>query len=118
MTDKPIRDFSEEVVVFLHDTYNFTNMSNITTVVVDAMQLAQGMAELEGYQKKAVVIKAVTQFVDDTDAMGSLEPVLLRLVPVMIDNLIAADRQKLILHPQVGTGVLACIGICKNGKKK
>jgi hypothetical protein len=102
-----------DIVLHLHFAFEHLSMNNLVEVVVRAMEIAQKLESLEGPQKKEVVMRAVTRFVDEKDLLGPLEDVLLNLVPVMIDNLVAADRNKLMIHPQVVCAARGCFAFLK-----
>ena len=102
-----------EIVEYLHSAFNDLSTGNLVQVVVTSMEMVQVMDGFNGSRKKKVVIDSVTRFVDEKDLLGPMEDILLNLVPVMIDNLIAADRGKLVLHPQVTKTAMGCFSLCK-----
>lgn len=91
------------------------NITYVSDVVVSAMEIAESLENMPGWRKKEIVVHGVTQFVDDTDMLGPSETLVLRAVPHMIDNLIAADQHRLKIHPNVKKAGLWLFGIC--GKK-
>ena len=104
MRTGPVADATNALIAYLREHFTVITMSNLMEAVVASMELAQEMKDLEGEQKKDVVIGGICEFLDERDLFGPLESVMLNLVPVAIDNLVAADRQRLKLHPQVTKG--------------
>ena len=104
------------LVSYLRSIYDKPSMGSVVEMVVRAMEMVQCMKGLPtGAQKKAVVMRSLQQFIDDTDMMGVMEPVVLNIIPVMIDNLVAADRHKLKIHP-AAVGCFSYIKKKINGK--
>ena len=101
------------IVSLLNGAFGDPSMANLVDVVVKAMEIAQEADVFSGTEKKEIVITSVTRFIDEKDMLGRFEDMMIDVVPVMIDNLIAADRQKLKLHPQVVTVARGCFGFCK-----
>lgn len=91
---------TNQLVECLHSTYDSATLSNVTEATASCMVLVQHMSGFSGEEKKAVVVAAVTKFVDDTDLSGVMEPVVLQLIPVVIDQLVAADHNQLRLRPR------------------
>ena len=110
-----------EIVALLHESFSTASLSNITGIVVKGMEVVGAMEDLSGKVKKGIVMDSTIRFIDDTDAMGVLEPIVLEMIPFVIDNLIAADKNQLVLHPQIKKTVYRCFGLKykhKNNKKK
>lgn len=73
---------------------------NITTIVINLMQLVEKYPDLTGEQKKKLVIHVVKNFIKDkTD--NEEEEVLLTFVdiflPTLIDTLVSVDKKKIVI---------------------
>lgn len=105
MTESELATLTNELVDRLVDSlregFRNPNWYNITNCVVSGMEFVGPMKGLSGAQKKMVVIQAVTRFVDETDMMGTLEPFVLGTLPVVIENVISADKHRLTLNPRI-----------------
>lgn len=69
--------------------------SDIPDMVIVAMKHVEGFGVLSGADKKSAVIKIVTRLVDESDLCGPMEPLVLAIIPGMIDNLVEVDRGRL-----------------------
>lgn len=110
--------YVQKLVDLLHTVFDTVSLGNLINVVIEGMEMVGEMEHLSGVMKKRIVMDGVTEFVDEKDALGVMEPILLDLIPVVIDQLIAADKQSLNLHPQVKEIARSCLGFCKTSKKK
>lgn len=73
---------------------------NITTIVINLMQLVEKYPDLTGEQKKKLVIHVVKKFIKDkTD--NEEEEVLLTFVdiflPTLIDTLVSVDKKEIVI---------------------
>lgn len=73
---------------------------NITTIVINLMQLVEKYPDLTGKQKKKLVIHVVKKFIEDkTD--NEEEEVLLTFVdiflPALIDTLVLVDKKEIVI---------------------
>lgn len=73
---------------------------NLTSILIYTLQFLGTLKGIPGTTKKKMAINSIIRFVDATDMTGDLEPVVLRVLPTMIDNLISVDNQKLVINPK------------------
>ena len=75
------------------------SMSTVSLVLIDLMESVEKFTILNGYQKKEAVKTVIAVLVDESDIAGELEPVVLRLIPILIDNFIEIkDGSKLSIN--------------------
>lgn len=72
-----------------------TPSSRLPEVIIDAMKIVERIGKLTGNQKKRAVIGVIVELVDSWNIGGSMEPVLLSMIPAMIDTFVVADKGKL-----------------------
>lgn len=102
-------------LIRLFDEPTYENLSNI---LIYSMQFIGKLKKLPGETKKLMVINSIVRFVDISDISGELEPIVLKMLPVMIDRLIAVDKHKIKLNPQAKGFVLKAFGLCRSLLKK
>lgn len=71
------------------------NVSKIPEVVGDVMHIVERTGKLSGAQKKKAAVGLVVQVVDDWNLGGALEPMVLQMIPGLIDTLLMAEKGKL-----------------------
>lgn len=94
----------EKYVDNLYATLSESNLSltkeNITTIVINLMQLVQKYPDLTGIQKKNLVIYVVKKFIEDKTDKEE-EEVLLTFVdiflPTLIDTLVSIDKKEIVI---------------------
>lgn len=92
----------DSIVRYFHDTveYDFT-YAEIPTLVIKAMKHVQSFKGMKGEQKKALVIEVVTRLIDESDVCGPMEPVILSVIPTMIDSIVSVDKGQLRIKPKL-----------------
>jgi hypothetical protein len=73
---------------------DFKDISQLPILVVQAMVVAGKYRNLSGAQKKECVTKVVVHFIDETDLMDSLLP----MIPVLIDQIIVVNNGELAIN--------------------
>lgn len=96
------------LVQSLLDRYQKITFENLPDVLIECMKFVSDSRELSGPEKKRVVIATVVDLVDASDLAGSLEPVVLHMLPHMIDKLIAVEKKQISINPSVYKGLTAC----------
>lgn len=102
-------------LIQLFDSPTYENLSNI---LIYSIQFVGQAEKLPGETKKQMVINSLVRFVDISDITGDLEPVVLKMLPVMIDRLIAVDKHRIKLNPRTKTLLVQAWGVCKSLVKK
>lgn len=69
-----------------------TVLSRLPEVITDAMKLVERIGKLSGVQKKRAVVGVVVELVDSWNIGGSMEPMLLAMIPVMIDTFVSVEN--------------------------
>lgn len=82
------------------------SLTNITDIVVKLMQLVSKYNKLSGIDKKNLVLETIQQLIkdsvpNDTMEYELLENCLLQVVPIMINHMIAIDKNQLIINARV-----------------
>jgi hypothetical protein len=88
-------------------------MKDLPSTVVQSMMsvekyAAPGGERLTGPQKKEVVTRLLAKIVDDSNALGSLEPIFLSMVPYIIDTLVQVDRDELVINEKTAARARGC----------
>ena len=104
----------KEVVGFSHGIRKVISWGNITGMVSAAMVAVESYKMLGGSQKKRVVVRVITELVDESDAMGKLEPFVLYSLPILIDQIVEADGGSLRLNRKNITKIKQFIDFLKS----
>ena len=97
----------DEVKILLDKVMEVVNnktisMANIISITTDLMSILGKINDLNGKEKKKLVIQLLYILIEEFDA-GSLEifdPILKELVPIIIDNLISVEKGKIKFNKQ------------------
>lgn len=82
-------------------------LEDIPNLILKIMRISEDLEDenegtiLTGSQKKDLVIKTIVFLLDESDITGSLEPILLPMLPTMIDNLIDVDKGNIIISRKI-----------------
>lgn len=117
-------DYDAELVSVLIRTFHQPRMENLAQMLMYSMKFAGGLKDKSGVRKKHIVMASILKVVDDTDMAGELEPVVMLMLPDLIDNLVAVDKNKLVINPRakkvaytVASLVKTLFSKCKCNKK-
>lgn len=94
-------NYDEKIVEDLLYTFSKPSLENLTSMLVRTMQLVGSMKGKTGLEKKTIVVACIREVVDRSDVMGELEPFILEVLPTLIDNLVAIDKNRLVINPRV-----------------
>ena len=92
---------AKTIVETLAESMDTFNVEKLMEVLPELMRHVQVYKNLNGEQKKKLVIKMINHLVDITDSPGDDEiwdPILKRMVPGIIDTLVKVDKKKLVLR--------------------
>jgi hypothetical protein len=76
-------------------------MDKIPTIIIHSMEIVEKFSNLVGYQKKELVVNVVTKVLDESDIAGDFEPLILQMVPVLIDQFVEVDQGKLKINTKL-----------------
>jgi len=86
---------------------------NITTIVINLMQLVEKYPDLTGEQKKLLVIHVIKKFIKDITDKEE-EEVLLTFVdiflPTLIDTLVSVDKKEILI--KIKKNFSSCFPCC------
>jgi len=103
-----------ELVQKLTQLFREPTFDNITNILIYTMQFLGRLKGVPGQKKKEIAVNSIVHFVDITDMTGDLEPVVLRILPGMIDNLIAVDKHSLVINPRAKNIFRKALGLVKS----
>lgn len=92
---------AKTIVESLAESMETFTIEKMMEVLPELMRHVQVYKNLNGEQKKKLVIKMINHLVDITDSPGDDEiwdPILKRMVPSIIDTLVKVDKKKLVLR--------------------
>jgi len=90
------------------------SIENIMTILPELIKHVQKYKQLNGPQKKKMIVSMLKHLVDITDGPGNDElwdPIIKRLIPSIIDVLVKVDKGKLKLNTSPckwGVGLFKC----------
>ena len=87
---------------------------NLTSVLIYTLQFLGTLKSVPGETKKKMAINSIIRFVDVTDMTGDLEPVVLKVLPRMIDSLISVDKHNLVINPKAKGIFSKVVGVVKS----
>ena len=97
---RPIKEVSRELGI---------SAEKIVDILPKIIAYVQKFKKLSGDQKKALIIQILNVIIDKTDGPGDdavFDPILKRLVPVLIDTFIKIENKELKFKPP------GCLGKC------
>ena len=105
MNETDVQDFVEAIAT------NFKNISSekIIELLPKIIQYVQKYKNLTGEQKKALIIRILNLIIDKTDGPGDdeiFDPILKRMVPVLIDTFVKIGKNKISFKKP------GCLGKC------
>ena len=92
---------AKTIVESMAESMETFTIEKMMEVLPKLMKHVQVYKNLNGEQKKKLVIKMINHLVDITDSPGDDEiwdPILKRMVPSIIDTLLKVDDKKLVLR--------------------
>ena len=98
-------DFIEALAI----TFKDISAEKIVDILPKIIAYVQKFKKLSGDQKKALIIQILNVIIDKTDGPGDdavFDPILKRLVPVLIDTFIKIENKELKFKPP------GCLGKC------
>ena len=98
-------DFIEAIAI----TFKNISAEKIVDILPKIIAYVQKFKKLSGDQKKALIIQILNVIIDKTDGPGDdaiFDPILKRLVPVLIDTFIKIDNKELKFKTP------GCLGKC------
>ena len=98
-------DFIEALAI----TFKDISAEKIVDLLPKIIAFVQKFKKLSGDQKKALIIQILNVIIDKTDGPGDdevFDPILKRLVPILIDTFIKIENKELKFKPP------GCIGKC------
>lgn len=103
-----------DLVTKLIALFRQPTFDNLTNVLIYTLQFLGALKSIPGATKKKMAINSIVRFVDVTDMAGDLEPVVLRVLPGMIDSLISVDKHKLVINPKAKSIFGKVVGVVKS----
>lgn len=88
----------------LEDSIKDLSLDNIIDLVPQLIKCVDKYKKLKGIEKKQLVIELINHFIDITDGFGDdaiIDPILKKIVPSVIDNLIKVDKKQLKLKKKL-----------------
>lgn len=104
-------NYEESIVEDLIITFTKPSLENITSMLVRAMQLAGSLKGKTGLEKKTIVISSIREVVDRTNMAGDLEPLVLSVIPSIIDNIVAVDNNTMVINPKLKGVASKVVGV-------
>ena len=98
-------DFIEALAI----TFKDISAEKIIDILPKIIAYVQKFKKLSGDQKKALIIQILNVIIDKTDGPGDdevFDPILKRIVPLLIDTFIKIDNKELKFKPP------GCLGRC------
>jgi len=98
LSDQKTVDFIEALSI----TFKDISAEKIVDLLPKLIAYVQKYKKLSGDQQKALIIKLLNIIIDKTDGPGDdavFDPILKRLVPVLIDTFIKIDNKELKFKP-------------------
>ena len=96
----PSKKYVDSLYNTLTNSNSVLTKENITTIVVNLMQLVEKYPDLTGVQKKQLVIDVVNKFIKD-NTEGDEEEILLTFanifLPTLIDTFVSVDKKKIVI---------------------
>jgi hypothetical protein len=115
MVKPPVYNIDPEVVEIVKQLKSYLNLNpknmsiaDIPPLVIKTMELVENLRDLSGDEKKDLVIEVVKTVVDDTDMTGSFEPIILPMLPVLIDQLVMVADGKMKINTGLKAKVTGC----------
>lgn len=90
------------------------SFSNITDVVIDGMSMVGQIQNMAGESKKQLVIDMIIYLINNTDSgpFEVFEPLVLNVVPNIIDSLIDVEKGKLRFNNKIKKGIIKMFTCC------
>lgn len=89
----------------------------VPDIVTTSMRIVDRIADLRGEDKKEVVIRVVVRLVDESDTTGALEPLVLPMIPPLIEMILSIDKGALqIKVREAAHGCFSCMKRSKGCK--
>lgn len=98
-------DFIEAIAI----TFKDISAEKLVDILPKIIAFVQKFKKLSGDQKKALIIQILNVIIDKTDGPGDdevFDPILKRLVPILIDTFIKIENKELKFKPP------GCFGKC------
>jgi hypothetical protein len=105
LSEQETIDFIEALAI----TFKIISAEKIVDILPKIIAYVQKFKKLSGDQKKALIIQILNIIIDKTDGPGDdavFDPILKRLVPVLIDTFIKIENKELKFKPP------GCLGRC------
>lgn len=108
-TAEDIMKISQKVIdVFPHGV----NLENIIQVSIEVLKHITALYYLKPAQKKEMIVDVLCYIVDNTDsgALESLDDVIKKIIPSVIDTLIIVENGKLVIDKpkKIGQKICSC----------
>ena len=103
-----------DLVQKLIQLFREPTIDDIANILVYTLQFLGRLKDIPGKKKKEIALNTIVNFVDVTNITGNFEPVVLRMLPSMIDNLIAVDKHSLVINPRAKNIFSKSIGLIKS----
>ena len=105
LSEQDTIDFIEAIAI----TFKDISAEKIVDILPKIIAYVQKYKKLSGDQKKALIIQLLNVIIDKTDGPGDdevFDPILKRLVPILIDTFIKIENKELKFKPP------GCLGRC------
>lgn len=105
------------VDILLNDFPEGVTLSNVSEIIVHAMQVVGELPNTDGYEKKQLVIDTINAFVDTHDAGtydDQIDGIVKFMMPKLIDQLIAVEDKKLRFNKKGMFAFFCMPGRCCN----
>ena len=93
---------------------NGFQLENIMDVTMEVMRDVSTLYYLHGKEKKQLVIDILIHVVNNTDAgaLESLDPIIIKMVPKVIDTIIKVESGKMKINKKPWIKCLSCFPCC------
>ncbi len=93
---------------------NGFQLDNIMDATMEVMRDVSTLYYLHGKEKKQLVIDILIHVVHNTDAgaLESLDPIIIKMIPKVIDTLIKVDSGKMKINKKPWIKCLSCFPCC------
>lgn len=101
MTTPQIEKIVNDLLAYSDLDFTKMGVPEIPGLVIKTMEIVEQIKGLTGQEKKDLVIKVVERVVDESDISGSLEPLILPMIPTMIDELVMVSDGKMKINERL-----------------
>ena len=95
-----IDDNIDDITNHFDKHINNFSLEKVVDIIPECIQFVEKYTKLSGHEKKDLVVEIIKYLIDSTDAFGNddiIDPLVKKLVPSIIDNLISVEKNKIMM---------------------